>query len=44
VGREEPVAESIAIPAGAQLVESAAVQAQKALDEADRLPASPTHR
>lgn len=41
VGHEEPSPEWIAIPSGAHLVESAAIQARKALDEADRLPTSP---
>jgi hypothetical protein len=43
VGREEAPAEAIAIPAGARLVESPVVQMQRALDEADKLPATPSH-
>ena len=44
VGHEEPMPELLAIPAGAHLVESPAIQALKALEEADRLPSSPAHR
>jgi hypothetical protein len=43
VGHEEPPPAMIAIPAGARLVESAVVLAQRALEEADRLPRGPTH-
>ncbi len=44
VGHEEPLPSLTAIPSGARLVESPAVQARKALDEADRLPSSPAHK
>lgn len=44
IGHEEPLPALIAIPSGAQLVESAAIRARKALDEADRLPSSPAHK
>lgn len=43
IGHEEPLAALIAIPPGARLVESASVQARKALDDADRLPSTPAH-
>ena len=44
VGNEQPPAQSIGIPAGAHLVESAAVQALKELQAADRLPSAPSHK
>jgi hypothetical protein len=44
VGHEEPLPALTAIPSGARLVESAAIQARKALDEADHLPSSPAHK
>jgi len=44
VGHEEPPVQSIEIPAGAHLVESAAVQALKELQAADRLPSAPSHQ
>jgi len=44
VGHEAPMPSLIAIPSGARLVESPAIQARKALDEADRLPSSPAHK
>jgi len=44
VGHEEPLPSLTAIPSGARLVESPAVQARKELDEADRLPSSPAHK
>jgi hypothetical protein len=43
VGHEQPMPSLTAIPSGARLVESPAIQARKALDEADRLPSSPAH-
>jgi hypothetical protein len=44
VGHEQPPAQSIEIPAGAHLIESAAVQALKELQAADRLPSAPSHK
>lgn len=44
VGHEQPMPSLTAIPSGARLVESPAIQARKALDEADRLPSSPAHK
>jgi hypothetical protein len=44
VGHEEPMPAFSSIPSGARLVESPAIQARKALDEADRLPSSPAHK